>query len=258
MKVARLFVHMILFFLSFSIEVRVQAGEVIQIPEASSVQQIPLNCLQTRSICAIGTQAGEKYSVALGKSKIVLDEKSTAIIKTQERLVLVSGTVWVQAKNRFFVQTEYGEVSGEDGDFWVWKDKNRTWVAAGHVDVSVFPRGGSEMTLPRAMQNWLSRVGSNGAAEVGIPVAANLDLYLARWARLFYGSKSAFSDQAKRFFTFWQTASDDASKIHRELLDRKVAALREEHEKKEAQRKSRERHNLELQNIFRSKVLEDQ
>lgn len=252
------FARLLVFAFTFSLEVRVKAAEIVQIPNASKILEQPTGCLEDLSAtCAIGTGDGEKFKMELGGSFIQLDQSTSVIRRSAKDLELVSGTIWVKAKGEMNVRSEFGSaIVSEGAEAWVMRQRERMTVAAMSEGVRIVPRGSSEaIGLLAGTENWLGRVGVDGVAMSGVPTAIALEPHLARWARLYVGNRKQFEKDALKFRETWIEAGRATADIHRELHDRKVASvLSEKAEREEALRKKLAR-DREIREMFRRKVL---
>lgn len=260
MTALRLWLRILLFFLAFNLEVRVHAAEIVQLPNATEIQQEPADCLGDLSVaCALHTMPEEKFKLILGESTVVLDQ-STVVVRGggSNSLTLVDGAVWVQGKTPVTVRTEYGEIKAGAGDFWVVRVESRVVVVASGVQVEMWPRGGSEsIVVERGWENWLGRVNREGRAETGLPRAIQLKEHFERWARLYPGTKVKFEQDVKAFQEVWMSASKRAAEIHQILFNRKMASLEEEKAKKDIVRRAIEARDRELREMLRRKALDE-
>lgn len=250
----------LVFLAAFTLEIRVKAAEIIHLPNASEVLEEPAGCLMDSTACAVRTSSGEKYELPLGDTVVHMD-RSTAVLRVRsDEIRLVAGTVWIEAKGPFTVRTEFGAARVGSGGFWVTRTEDRmTAAAAVGSDVVLAPRGTTEeLVIERGMENWIGRVGRQGHAESGLPRAIPFDEHVRRWARLYPGPQERFEAEVRRFRAQWNDASRKAAELHRALLERKVASLRADHEKRERDLRRIEARNRELREMFRRRVLGDE
>lgn len=179
MRATGLVVRILIFLMTFSLEVRVHAAESAQLPLAASVFQEPENCQVENSTCAIGTPAGSKYKLNVGDSTVWLDQSTSVVRTSASEIRLVAGTIWVQAKGEFSVKTEYGVARVREGEFWVTRDRDRMTVAATGPQVELQPRGSREsLFVLTGMENSMGRVTPEGVAETGLPQAIGFDAHV--------------------------------------------------------------------------------
>ena len=246
---------------AFTFEVRVRAAEAsasVRLPLAGEVLQEPEGCLQKEGSCAIETGEGEKFVLETEGARLTLDAETTIVRVSGTQIRLVAGTVWVYPKAQFTVKTEFGEVIGFSGEFWARRDQQKLWVSVVDRAIELIPRGQTKAAhLGAGMENWLGRVGKDGIATMGLPVAIPLKTQLERWARLYPGKKSQFEKDVQEFGARWAEASEEAAELHRQSYQRKVASLAAENARKKEERRKVEEVNKSLRDLFRTKVFQD-
>jgi len=211
------------------------------------------------TVCAVRTSSGEKYELAVGDAIVRMD-RSTAVLRVKpDEIRLVAGTVWIEAKGPFVVRTEFGAARVGSGEFWVTRTEDRMIAAAVGPDVILAPRGTTEeLVIEHGMENWIGHVGRKGSAESGLPRVIPFDEHVRRWARLYPGPQGRLEAEVRRFRAQWNDASRKVAELHRTLLERKVAFLRADHEKRERDLRRIEARNRELREMFRRRVLGDE
>lgn len=246
------------FILAFTLEVRVHAAEVVQLPNSAAPQQEPPQCLTAASTCAVRTRPGEKFKFKWGDSTVHMDQETVVIRQSSDKLRFVTGTVWVVADSAFRVITEFGETrTGGPGEFWITRGDDRVTVVATEGSVLLAPRGSpEELLVEPGCENWLGKVTRQGRAETGIPMPVNFSAHVERWARLYPRTARDFEKDVRRFHSVWLEASQRSALIHKELFDRKVASIEGERARRMAARQKAEAKSRALQEIFRRKVFE--
>lgn len=222
-------------------------------------QQEPENCWAGQEgVCGLRTRPAQIAHVFLGESLLALDNKTTLVRTSSGELRLLEGQIWIQAKGRVKVFFEFGAAEVEDGEIWISRDSQSVTVSSVTGVTLLKPRGAKDQTLevPEGMQNWLGKVNTEGVARHGTPVAIDFKNHLSRWARLFPGDREQFEAAAAEFHESWLAASRNAAEIHKSLFERKVAALRSDHEREEARKRKVELRNRELIEMFRKRVLD--
>ncbi|MES2856055.1 MAG: hypothetical protein V4692_09335 [Bdellovibrionota bacterium] len=254
------------FVLAFTLEVRVASAsepqvETSRLHNSKQVLQEPRNCIATlgarsqKSICAVKTASAEKFEIKVSKGVVVLDQE-TAVIVSNDEVTLVDGTLWIHAGAQISIRTEFG-VAKVDGEAWVTRSPNRMSVSSVGGNVQLIPRGSVEsLAIDSGLENFVGGVQKDGSSETGLPVAIPFADHLARWARLYPGTKAEFEEDVKRFHSTWVEASKQASEVHRTLLDRRVAGIEEQERQKAARRNKIELENRELRNLFRKKFFD--
>lgn len=245
-----------LFFFVFSIEVRVRA-ESVNLRDAKAPLANPADCIkETKSVCAVETGEDEKFTLKLENGTVILSSETTLIRTAPNELRLVRGEVWIRSeKAPIVVRTEYGEAQSAK-EYWVERSPDQIRISATGGDVSFTARASSEtLLIPQGLENTLGRIGKDGVASIGIPIPIEPSSHLARWARLYPGTKADFEKDVAAFRVNWTKAKPQASEIHQALFDRKVASIESEAKAKaEARRKADERNRI-LREQFRAKFL---
>jgi hypothetical protein len=248
--------RVLVFALAFILEVRVKAAGV-QLPDAEEILQEPKTCLMQSIECGMHTKIGEKFEFEMGESTIVMDQMTTIVRVSAEELRLVAGTIWVKTENRVIVRTEFGTSHLQDGEIWVSRTSDRVTVATTRGKADIRPRGSSEKLLVEpGSENFLTKVDENGKAATGVPVAIAFGPHVERWARLFDGKKTEFEKEVGAFHKIWSEASEQAAGIHQELLERKIASVEEERQRKADAKHRAEAYDKSIRDMFRKHVLD--
>lgn len=252
-----------LFLVSFAIDVKVRA-EVATLPESKTLEQEPLACWQNDQLfpCAVRTSAGERAKLKWGENQITLSE-STLLVRTSARSVRVlEGLAWFIISSPVFVDSEFGQIHSDEGEFWITRARDRLTVASVRSPVWLLPRGfenriENRIEVSPGLENWIGRVlPIKGQAQTGVPVAIALKPHLKRWSRLYDGKLSAFQKDAEEFYDRWSVATKAAAEIHEELFRRRMASIDRDEAIKVEQRQRVQKRTDELVRLFRSKVLD--
>ncbi len=250
--------HLLAFLFVFSADVRVKAAELAALPNSADVLQEPTDCVMRTSPCAVKTRAGEKFKLAVGEFTVVLDAQTSVVRLSESGIALLAGTVWVQGEKPFTVRGEFGAVVSHGGEFWVSRDMERMRVAAIGEPVALEPRGSKiALRVDPGEENWMGRVGGDGAAATGVPQAIPLAEHMRRWARLFPGTKRQFEKASREFHRSWGRGLASVAAYHESLAEDRRRALQEEAEKRARLKDRREKRSEELRALYRRKVLLD-
>lgn len=242
------------------VDVSVRA-ESAQIPFAKEIQLEPADCWDKGvGPCAVRTSAGEKFKLPFNGGEIVLDGSTIVARVSAQELRLVAGTIWVKAAEATVVQCEFGAVRAEKGEFWVYRTQERMTVAAIDTTVSMRPRGAASedaLDVLPAMENWVGKVANQtGRAQTGIPTAISIRDHLVRWARLFSGGRAQFEKDAESLYERWTEATAAAADIHKQLYDRRLAAVRADGARRDEERRREQARTKELIDLFKRKVFD--
>jgi len=273
-----------LFFVTFSIEVRVKAAEVIdglvsepETPQISTVSsqapfrlrqnrnviQQPEGCLHSSGPCAFSTGPQEKFSFDYAGGVVVLDRETALLRVSDSELRLMRGSIFLKTEQNLHIGCEFGWVdAAKPSELWLSKTADQFKILAVNSASSsgaiLHPLGTSEtLQVPTGMMNWLGAVGVDGRSQSGIPVAIALEVFLKDWARVYSGSLGQFEKDARVFYERWSEASQTAAELHRALYVRKVATLNDDFNREQARRKKVEDRNRYFREMFRRKVFEE-
>jgi hypothetical protein len=256
MTAMRVLLHAVFFISAFAVEMKVRAAQQVRLPKAREIIQLPAKCLEAKSAgCAASTRAGERFVLILGESRITLGSQTAVLMDDERRLRLVKGMLWIEAGSAVSIASEFGEARIEKGEFWLAKTHDRVTVTAIEGEVELRPRGAQQgIFVPAGLENYMSRVRSDGIAGTGGPVPLNSRFHIKRWARLFDGTPAEFKEKVMAFQEKWREAARQSAEIHQQLLARKVASLEAEHVARENQRRKVEARNRELVEMLRRRV----
>jgi hypothetical protein len=250
-------VQLFLFIMTLTLEVRVHAKEIISLPNDPAPLLLPNDCLPSLAECAIGTAEETKYKLKNKEQILTLGSATVLVRQDSSHYTLISGMVWIKTKTALDIKTEFGHVSSGQGEFWVSLADEKVWVQAVEGSVVVIPRGSqSKVEVEEGHENWLGPVQKNGVAEMGLPRPISFTDYLARWARLYPGTKKQFKKEAEALRLKMAPAAQADANYYSELVERQVAALHDQEAERAKARKIYEDHEKELRMLFRRKTLD--
>ncbi len=264
---SRYSIHLLLFLLTFGIEVRVRASESVRLPQIaeSRLIQQPRNCLsKIGESCAIATFDHQKYLLKMSDARIWLDE-NTSIVRVsshdlsgleKQEIRILKGQIWVMTPSALRVSGDYGAVTAktasrnlidpaEDGqsDFWVKIQDEQMIVSSVTEPVLLEPRNSRELLLlPAGLENRMGKSDETGAASTGVPMPVAFVGHVSRWAKLFAGNKKSFEAAVAKFHERWLLATRLSADINQAQVERRMGTLAEEN----AEAKKREQARVEL------------
>lgn len=239
--------------------ISVQAADIISLPNQEKLIDEPQGCLRAlETFCSVRTSSREKFKLQLGQVEVVLDAATTVLIRSQDEVSLISGTIWVKAEKGFVVRSEFGQVKTAGGEFWVSRARGEgLWATAIKEDLQLAPRGLiQEIVLQEAEENWLGRVSKDGVAQTGTPRVLDFPEHINRWARLYPGPKDTFEQEVRTFKYTWKKVSEENAKLHQDLSNRRIATIDSEKRRQDEIRRAQEAENKYLRDLFRRKTLE--
>jgi hypothetical protein len=274
MRQLRLLSHLLVFFVTFSIHIRVRADDSLlkgdksmtQLPNATTILEEPWRCLSGSLSCALQTKADEQYKLELKDATVHMDRSSSIIRQSDHEVRLVSGTIWVESKTEFTVHSEFGDgkILEHGGQLWATRvkgsrDEDRVEMTAIIHEIELYPRGAKdpEVIVP-GQQSYLGRVGPDGVSDYGQPVAVSFRDHIERWARLYPHSSKQFQTEVQLFYGVWKQACETSAAVHQALFERKMASIETERSEQEQVRRVAEEHDKKLRDEFRRKFFEEE
>ncbi len=248
--------RVLIFLLVFTVEVKVIAAR-ISLPAVKVPVQQPNDCLKSSDICAIKTPEFGKYSLTLPGADIILDANTTVVRVTSTEVKLITGTLWIKSKADTKISTTFGDANSA-GEFWVRTDVDKMLVSS--VEGSVTLTGKDKKTVIRldeGEENWIGGIARNGESTSGVPKAIAFEDHLLRWARLYSGSKTQFELDVKSFHSRWSRQLASVADYHKQLADRRLKVIDEEHSKRAQAKAQEEARSKELRSLYRRKHLLD-
>jgi hypothetical protein len=242
------------FFLSFTLDVRVHASQVLTVPEVRDVIEQPPGCLNQK-ICSVMTKENQKYIWQVSDGRRVIVAPNSIVVKAaDDRIRLVQGAVWIQSEGNITVETEYGVARTEQNQFWVLRQDQKMWVRAPATAVTISARGAQEeMTVPAGCENWLGPVSRQGVGRSGFPQPIDLNDHMNQWARLRTGSKKEFSGEFEQFIKTWADAVAAIAVSHQQIAEREIASADEQRQRQIAAHERALREAQEIRALFRKK-----
>ncbi len=234
------------------------AKEIITLGNTLKVVEMPEACLKTTETCIIKTSREEKFKFKFGKSQIVLDENTALVRVSDKQVTLVSGQIWIRAQGEVIVQTQYGSVSSEIGNFLVRNKDKRMEIKAIDADlVLVSKMNQSTLKLEAGEQNWLGPIDQNKMASSGVPLPIRPSELVMSWSRLYTGTKIEFEKDFRSFFVLWSSSNERLAKLHAEITSHQIASVEEEIASKKRVKEEQAREDRRIKEWFRRRELSE-
>ena len=234
------------------------AKEIITLGNAARIVQSPEACLETSGVCALKTGPDEKFKFNIGKTQIVLDENTAVVLRSDNKLTLVIGQIWVHAKDEIEIETEYGSAKAFDGNFLAKNKDKKMDLKAIDADLMLTPKMSEKsLKLEAGEENWLGPVDQTRTASSGLPLPIRPSDLVVNWARLYTGTKVDFEKDFKNFFKLWSLASERLAEFHAEVTKRQIASIENEIARKKQILANQARENARIKAWFRKHSLED-
>jgi hypothetical protein len=250
--------RVMLFLAVFVIDVRVKADN-LKLQVLTDIQEQPENCWKLEGPCAVRTLKFQSARFSWLGGTVTLDEVTTLVRGTGNELRLINGTIWLRGADRTIVRSEFGTIEiPSHGEGWLKKSPDQLSVADVDRTALIRPQGSSDiLEVSSGLENWIGRVGADGKAQTGIPVAIVLKPFLRQWAKLYSGSLKQLEADASSFYVTWSDASRLAAQIHQDLFTRKCASIESEETARDLNRRKVQARNHELIEMFRRHVFEE-
>ncbi len=234
------------------------AKEIITLGNAARIVQSPDACLETSGVCAFKTGPDEKYKLKIGESQIVLDENTAIVRRSEKKLTLVTGQIWVRAKAEIEIEAEYGSAKAFEGNFLAKNEGKKLDLKAIDADLILTPKMSEKsLKLEAGEENWLGPVDQTRTASSGLPLPIRPSELVVSWSRLYTGTKVEFKKDFKNFFNLWSAASERLAQFHAEVTKRQIASIENEIAHKKQIQENQTRENARIKAWFRKHSLED-
>lgn len=232
----RFALHLFVFFLSFSVEVRVHAKVLEQPKQCVSKGVRP---------CTVFVQS-ERWMTANKNWTLRVQTAGAITLLDDHRVRLVTGKLDAEAQSKLLVETLYGDVALDGGHVLMDLNSEKVMIYGISQNAQFRPRGANQFTaLMAGFQQFMGRVDQTGHAASGYGAPAVSADLVELWSG-FYSRKeiSEFKDRLVDFRAKWKHAVDAAGPWYVETANRQIASLESEREKqrrrREAIRKDRE------------------
>lgn len=252
------FVLRVFFFLAaFTLDIRVRAESWVTLPEEKHAFQFPENCIVESSTCAVRTHKNTRFTLKRGEQKIILSGSTSYLRRGAQSGTLLSGTVLIQTPEPLEIETPYGTIKTEKGEFLVSRSRSRYLVRVLEGEVVIVALGSTEsVIIPTGFENWLAPVNRLGVAQVGLPGPISFHAFLMQWGALFSGSKRDFETAVRHFQVGWREAVGRSSEIYRGLVEREIASEKDRQHQLALRRAREAAERKKMNDLFRKKVFE--
>lgn len=235
------------FLIAFQLEVRVRAsGDVLQKPES---------CLNGKNACAIQV-VGDSFKFTHGSLKIVAAQDSTLARIRTKVWQLIKGTLWVQEGDGLRVETVFGALSADRGQFWVLDQGSKILVRNVDSDLKIYLRDGKTLELPEGFEVWISGINSRGQTEYGVLRPIDMKVHLLLWNSLYEGSKENFIRDVAKVKASWGDLAEKSSLIYSGLIQRELASHQEKKDATERVQNLKQEKRRQTRQLYWKKVFE--
>ena len=270
----RVFLFLLGFMIGFTLEVRVEASERVQLIPidlqkekqnklSSALLQEPRGCLEAGKTCAIrvGSRRLFVYEPSPGRQWTV-GEKSIVLRVgscghgTECRMRFIEGVVRVTGENTV-VETDLGELQAH-GEVFIERQGAKLLVVNTGDQPLIFKGRGwvNERQIPSGVEVTLDIPSiKKGKTAVNLPLPLDFEKQVVREARFYTGKRADFPAKLEVIAKRRTEAAIENAAFHQEVVERKMASLDAAERAQAEKRAEREAKDRELRALFRRKVL---
>ncbi len=169
-----------------------------------------------------------------------------------ERNKLLDGCHWIQNFDEIQIQTVYGEVLGQNADFFIHQKDNKILVVNHLGQLKVHLKDGRTVEVPMGFEFWFSEVGKNRKNRMGMIQPVAMGPHVEVLSSLWKGSATDLQALLKAFKVRWGPREEMASQYYKRLVQRQIASV----EAKKAEKLRQRRKELERREANRKLLFE--
>lgn len=219
----------------------------------------PEDCVKNKSIpCSLNT--GDKPRMFPWDDSLWELDRNLVLHKQKEGKTwnLYKGLLVVNAQDDVKIHTPFADLNFQKSKVMVHvlEDRVRVLCLEGR-GVLVKPKAGQmDHYLVPGFQNWFGGNGQGDEAS-GVVSVIDFDQYAKQRAKFFLDHQMGFSKELENVAKVVKWAARLASKINRDLIERKFASLEEEHQEKINKTRRQIQFNKYLRRLFLEKIRYD-
>lgn len=249
--------HISLRFLIFLIASTIQV-HIADAKEYILPVEDPKDCLKIKvRPCSLST--GDRPRMFQWENNLwELDRNLVMQTKKTKLWNLYQGMGVVDAKENLQIHTPFADIylGKSKVMIHVFSDKVRI-LSLGGEGVRVIQKGSSEeQFLVPGFQNWYGGV-VNGKADSGVVSVIDFDQYSQDRAPFFMNHQLGFPKELKKVASHVKWAAKIAADFHRQLVERKMASLEQQHQEKVLKKRRKIEFNKYLRRLFLKKIRYD-
>lgn len=228
------FLKVLLFLLSFQLEVRVKADSG---SETFSADKKPfhLSAEDVKIHAAVGSTFEKTKS---GDWKIL------------------RGNVWVEKAQHKNFETPYLTADGKSGEFWIDAQADKTWIRNFSAILKITLRDGKTLDIPPGFQMWAAGFNSEAQVEYGMIEPIAMREQIPQWYAIYPASGKNFENKIKKLKESWGDVAETGSQIYKAQALRKIASV-EAADKAVADRKRRiDAENKRVRELYMQRTFE--
>lgn len=146
---------------------------------------------------------------------------------------LLSGCHWIEAKDRYTLQTLYGQIIARHADFVVRAQDQRVYVSNHLGELKVKLKDGREIQVPPGFEFWISELGSDKKNQMGLLAPIEMKTHTPLLGRVWPGSHEDLAERLRLYKRRWGNRVEMAAQFYQSLAYRKIASVEEKIARKE-------------------------
>ena len=239
----------ILFIVTFTIEVKVRASEF-------TIVETPDNCLSSSEYCVI-KNISKKFLFKNGSFQISMSPESTIIRQKPREISFVGGQIFVKTSSKISFVVPYGQIEVEpDSQVILEKFNDKVVVQTIFGKSYLRPLGEKKAILvSEGHENFISEVDGSLKAQTGIPKPIVIEPLLKAW---FYHAdlkKEKFVEAVEAFKSIHEKAVKELSILNEQIASREIASAKAAKSAAEERARKAKEHRELMQNMYYQRLL---
>lgn len=240
-------IRLVLFLLAFQMEVRVRAS--------GDIFEQPAECLKSKELCSIQV-GGAGLHLTQDGLKLHADKGAVLSRLSKDKWSYVKGSLWVEESRHISIETLYGVLKSEGGQYWVFEKDDKIWIRNVNSELVVTLRDGKILDVPEGFEFWIAGVNSKGRSDYGMIKPVDMKDHITRWNALYRGTKAEFVKDLEKLRKNWGDLAQKSGLIYETLTRRELASV-EARQLEIEKKKQRQAEELrQLKEIYKSRVFD--
>lgn len=238
------------FIIASCLQVRVVDAKNFVIPAEN-----PRHCVKNKKLpCAISTGDRPRF-FQWQESQFELDRELVLQTEKEKMWDLYKGLLVIRSDKPMKLHTPFADIYFGQSKVMVHVFKNKVRVLSlnGEGVRVILKADGSEHYLVPGFQNWFGGMGPEGG-ETGVASVIDVEDYGRIRAKFFLDPDLSFIQELRNVASAAKWAAAVASRMHRELVERKMASLKQIHIEKVQKKRRKIQFNEYLRKLFIKKI----
>ena len=155
----------------------------------------------------------------------------TKVLKTEstylEQNQLLEGSLWVRKTKKYSVETPYGEVQSQFGDFYISYEKPKVRVV-NHAGILVIQlKDGQRVEVPPGFELWFSEIQEDKTNAMGFIQPVEVKDHIVTLGKLYDKSAKELKNELLTMQERWGDRTVIAANYYKSLAQRKIASIEE-------------------------------